>query len=280
MSTPTRLLLLGNGRWGSNIFKAGNALPNITVVPVIDPRMNWQSALHVAKYDAVAIATPPDVHAQQVLMAVDLKKPVFVEKPFTDDLWTTFHLARYTTSREAKVFVDHTYLFHEGWNRLMLDVAARNSKVKRVATFGGNAGPYRRGATMLSTLWDWAPHDLSMVLDVTKERFVRVLKVDVDGHGGGWVFKLDLQLGETRALLQFGNGFTERIRKVEVELEDDSQFSFDGTLPVSTPPLTRALQYFVTGARSGFCPQPPWGTGLAISIARAISECADRLREH
>lgn len=93
-----RLGFSGGGYWGSNLVKAALKIPDVEVVAMVDPDAGARSRIASLvngdirthsqfeyvlsdKIDAVIIATPPALHVEQAVAALNRGKAVFLEKP-------------------------------------------------------------------------------------------------------------------------------------------------------------------------------------------------------
>ncbi|HVA90098.1 MAG TPA: Gfo/Idh/MocA family oxidoreductase, partial [Chloroflexota bacterium] len=127
-SPPTlRVGILGAGRRGKALAHAANRLPGVVIVAVGDAdvtlaaelaeRWNatsysiWQSMLIFERLDAVFIATPAAVQAEQVLTALDQGMHVYVEKPSALDLALAQRIGEAAVARDRLVHVgfQHRY---------------------------------------------------------------------------------------------------------------------------------------------------------------------------
>ena len=114
--------------------------------------------------DAVAIATPPDTHADLALEAIAAGKHVFVEKPLAlheEDAATVVRAAR---AGGRMLFVGHLMLYHPAIRHAKALIRAgavgelRHVRARRLA-FG-------RLRSVENAWWSLAPHDVALVLDL------------------------------------------------------------------------------------------------------------------
>src|SRR5260221_5573322 len=111
-----RIGLAGAGRIGARHARTLTELPQVTEVLIADAeperaRLLAKScgaqaaesvgALFEAGLDAVVVAASTDVHAELVLRAIELRLPVFCEKPLAPDVRGTLQIV--TASRTAEV---------------------------------------------------------------------------------------------------------------------------------------------------------------------------------
>jgi predicted dehydrogenase len=175
-----RVAVVGAGYWGINHVRAFARARDCQLVAVCDPdaraleraaqlapRARRCVALDEvlgADVDAVVLATPSMAHATQAQAALAAGKHVFVEKPMalaTADAEATLAAA---TRAGKTLMVGHLMLYHPGYERLrQLVHDGEIGDVYYVYALRVNLGRLRRDE---NALWSFAPHDLSMILDL------------------------------------------------------------------------------------------------------------------
>jgi predicted dehydrogenase len=94
---PLRIAVLGAGRRGTALAHAAARLPGVSIAAVADDAYarafelssvwnadsygSWQSLLNFQRFDAVVIASPAHVHAEQTLIALGRQMHVYVDRP-------------------------------------------------------------------------------------------------------------------------------------------------------------------------------------------------------
>jgi len=111
---------------------------------------------------AVIIATPPNSHLEYIAMAAEKKIPLLVEKPLTANLEEAIIVKELSKKTSSLIMVDHIHVFSHAFQVLKENILSLG-RIYEIETVAGNFGPYR---TDVSVLWDWAPHDISMILDL------------------------------------------------------------------------------------------------------------------
>lgn len=164
MLTPTRLALIGTGRWGSVITKTLATLPECTLA--YTATREWKSLTEKDDIDGVIIATPPATHAAIALRFIERGIPVFIEKPMTLSMEEAEALTAVSEKYATPVQVGHIHLYNPAFLK-MQELAPSCGPIRLLIGEGANNGPYRED---YSALWDWAPHDLSMMLALTGEK--------------------------------------------------------------------------------------------------------------
>lgn len=167
---PLRVALVGCGRWGRRLAQTLGVLPEFALEWVCDPRERWLGArwapgltTHIcAAVDAVVVATPPSAHVTPALMALECRKPVFVEKPFAESLDEVRRIR--AVQGEAPVMVGHLLVYHPAyvevlaWIRRAADQGSVVIDVVRTSPPRGESRGEKR-----CPWWTLAPHDLALL---------------------------------------------------------------------------------------------------------------------
>lgn len=124
---PLKVGILGAGRRGTALAHAAARVPGVAIVAVGDSDYSraaelaepwgatvygiWQSMLIFERLDALFIASPSAVHAEQTLTALDQNMHVYVEKPPALDLAMAERVGAAATAKERIVHVgfQHRY---------------------------------------------------------------------------------------------------------------------------------------------------------------------------
>ncbi|MDA1326926.1 MAG: Gfo/Idh/MocA family oxidoreductase [Proteobacteria bacterium] len=224
--------LIGAGPWGRNIVRTIEAIDGVELSLVMNQSGSRPDFvpdnIPVAAYrpellnpetiDAVFIATPPHSHAEIAMAAMQRRLPVFVEKPLTLNRRDATAICAQHKVTPAPFFVDHIYLFHAGF-RALKSALAGAGRIRAISSIGGNWGPFR---TDTSTLWDWAPHDIAMCLDLVgqnpDEMTCQRPEIGKNGQGQRLAFSLTFP-GPCEARISIGNIFQKRRRQITVYAE-------------------------------------------------------------
>lgn len=175
-----RVAVIGVGYWGPNLLRNFNSLPDCQITAVCD--RDTKRLADVAKAmptvrtttdaddvldgdaDAVVIATPAGSHYALARRALESGMHAFVEKPLATSSRECEELIEIADHRGLVLFVGHVFLY-----------SSPVAKLKELVTNGDlgdlyyisskrlNLGPVRQD---VSALWDLAPHDVSIILDL------------------------------------------------------------------------------------------------------------------
>ncbi|OGL64168.1 MAG: hypothetical protein A3J27_13315 [Candidatus Tectomicrobia bacterium RIFCSPLOWO2_12_FULL_69_37] len=314
---PLRLGLIGAGRWGRAYLRTLRDLPDLALArlcssnpgsrSLVDPACritaDWREVAEARDLDGVIVCTPPALHAGMTGAAVRAGLPVMVEKPLTLDLEEARRLQETVERAGVPVLVDHIHLFHPAYRALKRE-AARLGPVRAIRSEGGSWGPFRKDTT---SLWDYAPHDLALCLDLMGGSPLRLAarveesRQTPEGRGENYALELEFP-GGVRAGVRVGKIFPEKRRRF-VSWFGECALVFDDLAPQRLvrhplpegwagdpplpegpgepvphdyePPLNAALRAFARGVRGesleGF------GVGLGVEIVRLLKEAEGQL---
>lgn len=178
-----RIALVGLGYWGRNLYRVLRAGWPESLVAVYDTRVEEASAIAGDTYtiepgfpailarddiDAVILATPPSTHHRLGLEALEADKHVFIEKPLALSSGEAAELVSAAAQRSKILMVGHTFLYNDAYRALEETVRSGElGKLQYVVSERLNLGIVSPEA---DAWWDLAPHDLSMLLDLLRER--------------------------------------------------------------------------------------------------------------
>ena len=180
-----RVGVIGYGYWGPNIVRNLGALDNCRLVTVCDKSpaalkragraqpgvhltADFSEVLRSPDIDAIAVVTPVWTHFELAKAALENGKHVFVEKPFTSNSAQAELLIDMAARKNLQIMVDHTFLFSGAVRKI------------RELVDNGTLGPlYYFDSTRVnlglfqhdvSVVWDLAPHDLSIMDHIIREK--------------------------------------------------------------------------------------------------------------
>src|SRR5271156_4461252 len=118
--------------------------------------------------DAIAVFTPVWTHFELAKTALENGKHVFVEKPFTCTTAQAEELVELAERKHLKIMVDHTFLFTGAVQRMkeLIDDGTLGELYYYDST-RVNLGLFQHD---VNVLWDLAPHDLSIMDYLIKEK--------------------------------------------------------------------------------------------------------------
>jgi predicted dehydrogenase len=180
-----RMGVIGYGYWGPNIVRNVSGLDCCELMAICDQssaalkragrvypgvRLTSDAAdvLAASDIDAVAVVTPVWTHFELAKKALQNGKHVFVEKPFTSTSQQAEELIELAAKKNLQIMVDHTFLFTGAVKKIreLVDSRALGSLYYFDST-RVNLGLFQHD---VSVLWDLAPHDLSIMDHVLREK--------------------------------------------------------------------------------------------------------------
>nr|MDP3997984.1 Gfo/Idh/MocA family oxidoreductase [bacterium]MDZ4225820.1 Gfo/Idh/MocA family oxidoreductase [Candidatus Andersenbacteria bacterium] len=157
-----KITVIGAGRWGQNIIATLREIGGVEVVVVGKKDDISPNGEKMRDADAVVVATPGSTHAQVALPFIEKGLPVFVEKPLAISLAEAEKMKMAADKSGALVFVGHIHLYNPAYLKTK-ELADRAGNIRALLFEGMSNGPYRND---MSAVWDWAPHDAAMALDL------------------------------------------------------------------------------------------------------------------
>ncbi len=173
--------IIGLGHWGPNLKWKFTNLANSEVTAICDlneERLQYAQAklpnvfttkkfdemLNKDRVDAVIIATPTKTHYTTAKKALEAGLHVFVEKPMATSERDCQELIDIAETKDLILFVGHLFLYNEAVKK-MKELVAKDDlgNICYISSQRLNLGPIRRD---VNALWDLAPHDISIMLDL------------------------------------------------------------------------------------------------------------------
>jgi predicted dehydrogenase len=209
-----RVGIIGCGYWGPNLVRTFSEIEDVRLAWVSDIRPERLSYI-AQRYpkiggtrdaavvisdptiDAVVIATPPQTHYELAMSALNAGKHVLVEKPLATSARDGEEMVALSDRLERTLLVGHLFLYAPAVARIRswLDNGTLGS-LYYLSAVRTNVGP---PGAVVDALWDLAPHDISIILNVMKEP-----PDEIYAQGGSFT---NPKLIETAFLvLRFGDG--------------------------------------------------------------------------
>lgn len=176
---------VGLGRWGENLWKNFNNIPECSVALGCDLSQErreyfarltpgakltgrFEDILEDPRIRAVVIASPAASHFEQAKRALLAGKDVFVEKPMTLKSSQAKELAKLADKLGRVTMTGHLLLYHPAFETVK-DLIAQGliGKILYMYFRRLNLGAFRPKENVL---WDIGVHDLAMALDLAGER--------------------------------------------------------------------------------------------------------------
>jgi len=178
------IAMLGCGAWGKNLIRN---LYKLNILKYIyDPDKsktksiikkyhikyaNIKEILNDKSIKSIIIATPIDTHYELSKIILKKKKNIFVEKPLTSDLRKAYELKYISKKNKTIIMVGHILNYHTGFikiKKIMNSICLNNIHI-----FSNRmSNSYENENNKYIILWDYAPHDISIILNIIKNKIL------------------------------------------------------------------------------------------------------------
>jgi predicted dehydrogenase len=181
----TGVAVVGCGYWGPNLIRNFGAFDDCALRMIADPDpvrlaaaarrlpgvravSDFQEVLAAGDIEAVSLCTPLRTHYELATAALRAGKHVLVEKPLTHSVETAEALVELAERCGRVLMVDHTFVY-AGAVQKIRDILGGSDAgdLLYVDAVRVNLGLFQSDA---SVVWDLAPHDLSILLDLVGRR--------------------------------------------------------------------------------------------------------------
>jgi predicted dehydrogenase len=189
MTADIRVGLVGYGYWGANLARNIHASRGVRLAGIADPderqRDNAARAYPNAKIlsdldgllsaeeiQAVVIASPASMHGPMALKALRAGRDVLVEKPLAATVDESEELVQVANDLGRVAMVGHTFLYSPPVHQLRRYIETKElGAVQYLYSQRLSLGRIRRDC---NALWNFAPHDVAIMLYLLDERPVEV----------------------------------------------------------------------------------------------------------
>ncbi len=197
MMTKKKIGLIGAGYWGINLVRNFHKIGALKIVSDVDIKKkkkvleissqlnfttNYRDILSDETIEAVVISTPAKTHYKLVSEALKFNKHVFVEKPLCLKLSDGKKVIKLSNKMKKKVMVGHLMLYHCAYIKMKEKIEeGLIGNIRYIYSNRLSLGKLRKEEDVL---WSFAPHDISMITDLVKEKLI-----SVEAFGGGYLNK-------------------------------------------------------------------------------------------
>jgi len=182
--------MIGCGYWGPNLVRTLARMENVHLARISDLRpgrlefiakgypgvlgsCDPMEVISDASIDAIVIATPPKTHYKLAMAALRAGKHVMVEKPLATSLEEGQRMVQLAAQLKRVLAVGHVFLYAPAVVRIRsLFDQGKLGNLYYISAVRTNAGP---PDAQVDALWDLAPHDISIILNLMKAEPVEVI---------------------------------------------------------------------------------------------------------
>lgn len=288
-----KFALIGVGRWGKNYIKTIEQMSGVQITHLCtrnpeNAKLIKKNKVKVVKnymelcsdrfLDGVIVATPPHTHHEIVCSVAHSLLPVMVEKPLSLSLEEAISTANFLKEAKVPVLVDHTQLFNPAYEELV--TSFKNDQIKTIDAKVCSFGPFRKDVSML---WDWAPHDISMVINLMKGKPAKVKAslVEHENYDNSGQLLITLKYKNTDINIKIDNLSGSKYRSFRASSNSKTITLFGEELYetrgdwirtvqlTNEKPLQRAIMAFVDAIETNSM----IGLDLAVDVAAVIEKC-------
>ena len=181
--------LAGVGYWGSKLARNLHSAPGCKLAAISDPDParaadtvhqypearsmgSLEDLIAADDIEAVVLATPASLHAEHAIAALQAGKHVFVEKPLALSVPDAEAVIAAAEAAGRTLMVGHTFLYSEPV-RMLRRLISEGQLGNVLYVYGSrlNLGVIRED---LNALWNFAPHDVAILLYLLGEMPTRV----------------------------------------------------------------------------------------------------------
>lgn len=189
MAEPVRTAIAGYGYWGVNLARNIAHAPTTSLIGVAETSpehreragqahpgvrlyASFEQMLADDDIEAVVLATPASLHEPMALAAIERGRHVLVEKPLADTASGAQRVLDAADAAGVTLMVGHTFLYSAPV-RLLRDLVS-NGELGRVQYLYSQRLSLGRIRRDCNALWNFAPHDVSIMMYLLGERPVEV----------------------------------------------------------------------------------------------------------
>lgn len=296
----TRVVLVGAGYWGRNLFRVLSESRRFSWLAVVDPSVGavelgdltvpTYSSIDAAeqwyggKFDACVIATPATTHATLALEALERGLHVLVEKPLATSSADGEKLCAAARAADRVLMVDHTYLY----SPRVATLATVLPVLEPVEVFDSSR-MHLGGPDDVSAMWDLLPHDIAIVRALVPGWAPERAELVGDAEDG-WLYLYPagrwpmVQLRFSRRSAEKDRDVSIRCGSTWVHWDDlaATAINVDGRdVPVfgRAEPLAAMVDDFADAIEGGECRHPARSSGVSAVWGLRIIEAAERSLE-
>ena len=226
--------LIGYGHWGHTIAQSLKNHNSCRLAAIVTSRSistnqiptgcsiyaNAFEMYQSGSVAAIVIANSPENHFEVAINALKNNLPTWIEKPLTTDIRQSLELLQTAQRLKSRVFVNHIFVHSVAWSQFKKS-AEFLGKLLNIQTSGGSPLPIRKDTP---PLWDWGPHDISLILDLvgSKPNLVDATIVKnitpIQGNLLNTKIQMEFENGVKSSSI-FGSDFKEKTRWVKAQFE-------------------------------------------------------------
>ena len=233
-----KLALIGTGRWGKNIEHTLQSFSDTELAYTRNE--DWKDLLTKTDIEGVLIATPGSTHKEIALAFINKGIPTFIEKPMATTTNDAKEIYETALTNNVPITIGHIHLYNPAYLTAKQEVK-KNTQLHYIVFEGTNMGPIRND---MSAIWDWAPHDISMAIDI-----LQTLPTSAKAWGRNILRKhtelydyAHIELEFDIPVLITNSWLMPEKRKKMMVIGSNNNVTYDDTLPNNKITITQPIQ--------------------------------------
>ena len=179
------ILVVGCGHWGKNLVRNFAELgslyavcdPNVQLANNFSQKydvlnLSFEEALIDKNIEGVVLAIPAPLHASFAIASMEAGKHTYVEKPLAMNKDEAEQMIVSSIKSNVHLMVGHLLQYHPVFVRLK-ELVSSGELGKLQYTYS-NRLSFGKVRSEEDVLWSFAPHDISMILALTKQNIISV----------------------------------------------------------------------------------------------------------
>ncbi len=189
MKHVLNIAVVGCGYWGPNLIRNFNSLPESNLKTIIDidskrlthmkglypnteTSTKYDNAIKNSDIDAIAIATPVNLHFEFAKKSLEAGKHTFIEKPMASSLKQCSELIKLAEKNNLTLMIGHTFIFTPAVRKIKEIIDSGDlGEIYYINSQRLNLGLFQKD---INVAWDLAPHDISIILFILNQTPVSV----------------------------------------------------------------------------------------------------------
>ncbi len=179
MDSNKNIAVVGCGYWGKNLVRNFHELSVLGCVSDTDvslakrfsseykvPHMGYDEILLNSEIVAVVLAVPAELHSSLAIKALKAGKHVYVEKPLATSKNDALEMIKEAKENNVHLMVGHLLQYHPIFIKLK-EMISKND-FGELQYIYSNRMSFGKLRSFEDVIWSFAPHDISMMLALSK----------------------------------------------------------------------------------------------------------------
>tara|TARA_B100001093_G_scaffold512768_1_gene583255 strand:- start:577 stop:1536 length:960 start_codon:yes stop_codon:yes gene_type:complete len=175
------IAVVGCGSWGKNLVRNFSELGALNSVSDVNSEiannyanqyqvknLSFGEIINDKNIEGVVLAVPANLHATMSIDVMNKGKHVLVEKPLALNEIDAKLMIEVSKKNNVKLMVGHLLHYHPIFKEIKKIV--ENGQIGKLEYINSNRLSFGKYRNEEDIIWSFAPHDISMILSLTKEK--------------------------------------------------------------------------------------------------------------